>query len=67
MTIFEFIADHYFYTFLLGIFYLFVAGQVLQFVLNFWNRFLRHLSVRKHGWPPGHLDTDGDWPPKDDK
>lgn len=31
-------------------------------VLKFWSRFMRMLMVRKHGWPPGHLDADGDWP-----
>jgi hypothetical protein len=25
------------------------------------NRFIRHLNVRKAGWPPAHLDADGDW------
>jgi hypothetical protein len=25
------------------------------------NRILRHLSIRKHGWPPEHLDGDGDF------
>lgn len=29
-----------------------------------WNRFLRHLSVRSRGWPPSHLDADGDWKPE---
>ena len=24
------------------------------------NRILRHLNIRKHGWPPEHLDADGD-------
>ena len=27
------------------------------------NRTLRHLNIRKHGWPPSHLDADGDWRP----
>lgn len=26
-----------------------------------WNRFMRHLNIRKAGWPPSHLDADGDW------
>lgn len=25
------------------------------------NRFIRHLSIRKAGWPPAHVDADGDW------
>jgi hypothetical protein len=24
------------------------------------NRFFRHLNVRSKGWPPAHLDLDGD-------
>lgn len=30
-------------------------------LLRFWGRFMRMLMVRKHGWPPSHLDADGDW------
>lgn len=22
---------------------------------------MRTLMIRKHGWPPEHLDADGDW------
>lgn len=40
------------------------SGAVLEFLWKCWNRFLRHLNVRKHGWPPEHLDADGDWPAK---
>ena len=25
------------------------------------NRVLRHLNIRKHGWPPPHCDADGDF------
>ena len=48
MTIWDFIADHYIYTCLLWIFYLFVAGQVLNFFSVCWSRLLRTLNVRKH-------------------
>lgn len=24
-----------------------------------WNRFMRHLNIRAHGWPPPHCDADG--------
>ena len=30
-------------------------------LLQLWSRFMRTLMVRKHGWPPSHLDADGDW------
>jgi hypothetical protein len=29
-------------------------------------RLMRHLNVRRAGWPPAHLDADGDWKPKED-
>lgn len=25
------------------------------------NRVLRHLNIRRHGWPPAHCDADGDF------
>jgi hypothetical protein len=43
---------------------MFAFGALLQFVAKCWNRFLRHLNIRKHGWPPSHLDADGDWKPE---
>jgi hypothetical protein len=30
-------------------------------LLAAWSRFMRMLMVRKHGWPPSHLDADGDF------
>jgi hypothetical protein len=39
-----------------GLFYFTING-----LLRFWSRFLRMLMVRKHGWPPSHLDADGDF------
>lgn len=35
-----------------------IAGLVKS-----WSRFMRMLMIRKHGWPPNHLDADGDWRP----
>ena len=26
-----------------------------------WNRFLRSRNIKRHGWPPPHLDADGDF------
>jgi len=34
---------------------------VANLIINSWPRFLRMLMIRKHGWPPSHLDADGDW------
>jgi nucleoside recognition membrane protein YjiH len=33
-------------------------------LIKIWSRFMRMLMVRKHGWPPNHLDADGDWKPE---
>jgi hypothetical protein len=30
------------------------------------NRFIRHLNIRKHGWPPAHVDADGDFRNRED-
>lgn len=43
-----------------GLFYFVVNG-----IIKFSSRFFRMLMVRKHGWPPSHLDADGDF--KSDK
>lgn len=32
-----------------------------------WNRFLRMLNIRAHGWPPAHCDADGDFKPPSDR
>jgi hypothetical protein len=34
---------------------------VINGILRFWIRLFRVLMVRKHGWPPSHLDADGDF------
>ena len=33
---------------------------------NLCNRFLRHMNIRKHGYPPVHCDADGDFREDDD-
>lgn len=40
------------------------ANNCLTTVFRCWNRFVRHLNVRKAGWPPNHLDADGDFKPE---
>lgn len=32
-----------------------------RYTFRCWSRLLRHLNVRAHGWPPAHLDADGDF------
>lgn len=38
-----------------------LAYFTINGLLKIWVRFTRVLMVRKHGWPPEHLDADGDW------
>jgi len=38
-----------------------ILGGIISVLINLWTRFMRMLMVRKHGWPPEHLDVDGDW------
>jgi hypothetical protein len=35
-------------------------ARILDSALVLVNRFIRHWNVRKAGWPPNHLDADGD-------
>jgi hypothetical protein len=38
-----------------------VVLYTINTIYKFWRRFMRMLMVRKHGWPPEHLDADGDF------
>lgn len=40
---------------------------IARYGFRCWNRLMRHLNVRKHGWPPAHLDADGDFKPDSEK
>lgn len=53
MNVFEFMSGSPWLTF-------FLVYLISWFVFLVWNRFLRMLSIRKHGWPPVHCDADGD-------
>jgi len=50
-------------TFFLGLVLAQGIYGIVVVVLNTFSRFFRHLSIRKAGWPPEHLDADGDWKP----
>jgi len=41
-----------------------VFATLTNGIIRIWSRFMRMLMVRKHGWPPEHLDADGDWKPE---
>ncbi len=59
MSLYEFATESPWLTF-------FIVWMITALIFRCWNRLLRHLSVRRRGWPPEHLDADGDWMPKDD-
>jgi len=45
-----------------------LLSMILYFGVNgicrIWIRLMRFLSVSLRGWPPSHLDADGDWKPE---
>jgi hypothetical protein len=63
----EFARDHYF----LVVFSFLVVCQVfsvlVQATINLFNRCIRHMNIRKCGWPPVHCDADGDFKPEPEK
>lgn len=38
-----------------------IFGGILNTICFIWNRFWRHLNIRKHGYPPTHCDADGNF------
>lgn len=56
MDFYQFASDNPWLTF-------FLAWLALAFLVKVWNRTLRHLNIRKHGYPPAHCDADGDFRP----
>jgi hypothetical protein len=60
---FDFMAGSPFLTFFLVL----VCGEVVTRVaIGLPNRILRHMNIRKHGYPPPHCDADGDFREHDD-
>lgn len=53
MNAFEFMTESPFLTF-------FLAYLLAELFRRNWKMAMRCLMVRKHGWPPPHLDADGD-------
>ena len=57
MNLFQFATDSPWLAF-------FMLLLLVEGVCKIVSRILRTLMVRKQGWPPGHLDADGDWKPE---
>lgn len=45
---------------------LIILSIVLHFLHVGWLRFWRFWNIQKHGWPPEHIDADGDFKTKKD-
>ncbi len=57
MSVFEFMTESPMLTFFLAL----IAAGALKFAFAMLiNRPLRHMNIKKHGWPPAHCDADGD-------
>jgi hypothetical protein len=39
----------------------FLLLLITELIFRCWNRTLRHLNIKAKGWPPEHLDADGDF------
>jgi hypothetical protein len=59
MTIFQFMSESPVLTF-------FICCMLTATPLKMWKLTMRHLNIRKHGWPPTHCDADGDLKPEPD-
>lgn len=63
MNIFEFMSNSPFLSFFLAVFFVL---PILSLPFKLINRLIRHCNIRAKGWPPSHLDADGDWKPEQD-
>jgi hypothetical protein len=64
MTILEYFHEHWFLAFIALLFAYHLISAVL---FRLPNRIVRHLNIRKAGWPPAHVDADGDFKPDPEK
>ena len=54
MDIYQFMSDSPFLTF-------FLLWVILSSLTSSIKRVLRHMDIKKNGWPPAHCDSDGDF------
>ncbi|MBR0868899.1 hypothetical protein JQ633_00905 [Bradyrhizobium tropiciagri] len=62
MTMYEFMGQHPVLTFFLAM----IAASVACYPFRLANRWIRHRNIVAQGWPPAHLDADGDPIEKDE-
>lgn len=58
---FDFAGHHPFLTLFLAIIAASAFGAPFRYAFLAWNRTLRSRNIAARGWPPGHLDADGDF------
>lgn len=42
----------------------FMFASINGLIMKSWSRFLRSRNIKNQGWPPEHLDADGDFKPE---
>lgn len=40
---------------------------IAKLILFLWGIFWKHLTIRRHGYPPAHCDADGDFKEEEDE
>ncbi len=43
-----------------------LLGMLIDLPLKLWSRWLRSRNIKNAGWPPPHLDADGDFKEKEE-
>jgi sterol desaturase/sphingolipid hydroxylase (fatty acid hydroxylase superfamily) len=56
-----FASEHWFVALLMFLIGCQAAISIFGGLINLLNRVIRHMNIRKHGWPPDYLDADGDF------
>lgn len=61
MTAIEYLHEHTAQAFLIGFAAFYIALCAIQLAGVIWGRLTRTIMVLARGWPPAHLDADGDF------
>lgn len=57
----EFWSEHYYLAFFAMCFAAWIAGSAIYYAFRIFNRVMRTINIACRGWPPAHLDADGDF------
>ena len=61
MNIFEFMSENPWQTFFLGPITFVSFFVIVYYLWLMYNRAFRFITIWFRGWPPEHIDADGDW------